>query len=73
MLELMREVYDCVCANTDSFELDDMIGPDLAYLLGAVLRGRKSGCQWPADRPIVTLLRQHFQADHDVWTFITIE
>jgi hypothetical protein len=71
MLELMRDVYEYVSDNTTSFELDDMIGPDLAYLLGAMMQGRP--CQWPEDHPLVRLLRAKYGPGHEVWQFIDIE
>src|SRR3954447_22392121 len=52
--ELAADVYNTVVAQTESFEHDDLVGPDLAYLLGAVLKG--TGCTWPADRPLIRLL-----------------
>jgi hypothetical protein len=70
--ELAADVYDTVVAQTQSFESDDLVGPDLAYLLGAVLTG--TGCAWPADRPLVRLLRAAYpDPSHPVWRSIDIE
>jgi hypothetical protein len=69
---LATAVYDAVTDHTESLELDDMIGPDLAYLMGAILKG--TGCEWPAGRPILAILRNAFPAaDHPVWGFIAID
>jgi hypothetical protein len=69
--ELLREVYRAVADGVESFELDDMVGPDLAYLLGAMLQGTQ--CQWPADRAVVRILRASFPEDHPVHRFIDID
>jgi hypothetical protein len=71
MFELMRDVYEYVNDNTTTFELDDMIGPDLAYLLGAMMKGWP--CQWPENRPLVRLLRARYGPGHEVWKFIDVE
>lgn len=70
-LALLREVYASVQEAVESFEHDDMVGPDLAYLLGAVLHERY--CEWPAERRIVQLLRDRFAPDHAVWNYLHIE
>jgi hypothetical protein len=70
--DLAVDVFDTVVAQTQSFEYDDWIGPDLAYLLGAILKG--TGCAWPADRPLVRLLRGAYpDPGHPVWRSIDIE
>jgi hypothetical protein len=70
--ELAADVFDTVVAQTQSFEYDDWIGPDLAYLLGAMLKG--TGCTWPADRPLVRLLRTAYpDPGHPVWRHIEVE
>jgi hypothetical protein len=68
---LLREVYQVVTGSVESLEHDDYIGPDLAYLLGAILND--TGCAWPQDRAIVTILREHFPDNHPVYRFIEIE
>jgi hypothetical protein len=70
-LALATGVYRAVVDSTESLEHDDNIGPDLAYLLGAILT--ESGCEWPNDRPIIGVLRNAFPAHHAVWRFVTIE
>jgi hypothetical protein len=70
--ELAIDVHDTVVAHTESFESDDLVGPDLAYLLGAVLKGTR--CAWPTDRPLVRLLRVGYpDPEHPVWRHIDIE
>ena len=54
-IALLREVYEAVTGSVESLEHDDRIGPDLAYLLGAILND--TGCTWPSDRPIIAILR----------------
>ena len=70
-LDLLREVYNAVAQSVDSFEHDDRVGPDLAYLLGALLND--TVCAWPEDRALVTILRAHFPAGHPVYRFVEIE
>src|SRR4051794_24866772 len=53
LLDEMHGVYQAVHDRVESFE-DDNLGADLAYLLGAMLKG--SSCSWPADRPFVLVL-----------------
>ena len=68
LVELLSSVYKFVCDNTESFEQDDMVGPDLAYLLGAILEANV--CEWTEDRSIVSLLRQGFVPEHKVWKYV---
>jgi hypothetical protein len=71
LLVSLREVYDTVHDAAESFESEELVGADLAYLLGAMLKG--TSCAWPADRPIVTLLKQSLPAAHPVWAHVVIE
>ena len=48
-LRLLHEVYNAVAAGVESLERDDRVGPDLAYLLGAILNG--TACSWPKRAP----------------------
>jgi len=68
---LAREVYATIEHGTESLEADNL-GADLAYLLGAILRG-DSGCAWDHDRPLVRLLRQHFADGHAVWRYAHVD
>jgi hypothetical protein len=68
-MHLAIQVYDLVFQESDSFEMAD-VGADLAYLLGAILKGTQ--CEWPHDRPIVQLLHEHMELS-PVWNYITIE
>jgi hypothetical protein len=70
-IALLREVYETVIGSVESLEHDDRVGPDLAYLLGAILND--TGCAWPEDRAIIGILRQHFPDGHPVYRFIEIE
>jgi len=66
--QLAVEVYDYVFNMTESFS-EQKIGEDLAYLLGAILTN--SSCEWPADRPIVRLLRKKYSNKGDaIWGHI---
>ncbi len=69
--QLARRLYRTVFDHTESFEDEDQIGADLSYLLGAILF--TGSCEWPADRPIVVLLRQHFPPEDPLWQHITLE
>jgi hypothetical protein len=70
--DLAADVYDAVAARVESFEHDDRVGPDLAYLLGAVLKGTR--CAWPADRPLIRLLHEAYpDPAHPVWRHIDVE
>jgi hypothetical protein len=71
LVAAMREVYEQVYAAVGSFEEGDRVGPDLAYLLGAMLKGTR--CQWPADRPLLNILRPLFAPGHAVWVHIDID
>jgi hypothetical protein len=69
---LATAVYDAVATAVESLEAEDRVGPDLAYLLGAILKG--SACSWPSDRPIVRLLRAAYpDPAHPVWRHVEIE
>jgi len=68
---LLTSVYEVLIQSTESLEDDELLGPDFAYLVGAILKD--TGCAWPADRPFIRLLRAHFTEDHAVWNFIQIE
>ncbi len=70
-LVLLREVYNAVAEAVESFEHDDRVGPDLAYLLGAMLND--TGCEWPEGRAIVSILRGRFPAGHPVFQFLHVE
>jgi len=70
-LDLLREVYNVVAGSVESFEHDDEVGPDLAYLLGAILNG--TACTWPEGRAIVAILRVHFTDTSPVHGFVLIE
>jgi hypothetical protein len=67
----MREVFAVAHEAVESFDEDDRIGPDLAYLLGAMLRG--TSCAWPADRPLVRILRESLTPGHAVWDHVNID
>ena len=67
---LARSIYRTIIEGTESLESDDQFGPDLAYLMGAILCG--SHCAWPADRPIIQLLRQRYPPTHRIWTHLTV-
>jgi hypothetical protein len=72
MADLAIAVYDAVAAAVESLEGEDRVGPDLAYLLGALLKG--SACSWPAGRPIVRLLRAAYpDPDHPLWRHVEVE
>jgi hypothetical protein len=70
LLRELRELYSVVYSNTESFEVDD-IGADLAYLMGAIVSD--DVCTWPADRPLVLILKAHFQPSHEVWRYVRLE
>lgn len=66
-LELIRDVYQVVLDNTESFS-EQRIGESLAYLCGAI--AQNSWCQWNLKEPLVKLLQRHFKPDHPVWNYI---
>jgi hypothetical protein len=70
-LGLLREVYNAVAGGVESLERDDRVGPDLAYLLGALLND--TACAWPEGRAILTILRGHLPDGHPVYRFIEVE
>ncbi len=74
--KLATEVYKKVLQAVESLEQPDLVGPDLAYLLGAILclddNGRRLMCSWVRSRPIVGILRQEFPEDNDVWYHVDI-
>jgi hypothetical protein len=71
LIASLRAVYDTVCEAAESFASEELVGADLAYLLGAMLKG--TTCAWPANRPIIVLLMQSLPADHPVWGRVVIE
>lgn len=60
-IALLGQIYDVAIAITESFECDALIGPDLAYFVGAVVHDTQ--CSWPADRPFVVGLRAALPPD----------
>jgi hypothetical protein len=68
---LMREVYSAVAAGVESFENDDVVGPDLAHLLGSLLND--TYCEWPEERPLIGILRANFPKGHPVFSFVQID
>ena len=70
-LRLLRELYDCIYKSVESFESEDRIGADLAYLLGAILTD--STCEWARNRPILHFLRETCEEDHTIWDYIQVE
>lgn len=69
-LQLAKDVYETVFDATEGFEVD-AIGADLAYLLGAILRG--THCAWPVSRPFVKLLQKHYAAEHSLWRYVILD
>lgn len=70
---LAFEVYEKVYAGTESFEIND-VGADLAYLMGAILRG-DSKVELDEDREIITILREVYPGStfmHPVWQFLEL-
>jgi hypothetical protein len=72
-LQLARSVYHVVRSSVESFEADDMVGPDLAYLLGTIIGREQRVCSWPSDRTIVQILCDNFSDLHPIWQFVVIE
>lgn len=72
LLELSREVYGVVL--TESVTFHGRLGGNLAYLLGAIASSTRKMeyCQFSTRSQIVTILRNHFPADHLVWEFIDL-
>ena len=70
-LRLLGELYDYMYDAVESFESEDRIGADLAYLMGAIVND--SQCQWPRNRPILYFLREGCEEDHTIWDYIAIE
>ena len=72
-LSLATEIYDHITKSVESLggmgQDEHPLGADLAYLLGAILKG--SFCQWPGNREIVTCLKP-LGKKHTVWKFIQI-
>jgi len=68
-VRLLSELYATLHADTESFDRDK-IGPDLAYLAGAIIKG--THCEWPSNRPIVRSLREHYGTRHRLWQYVTI-
>jgi rfaE bifunctional protein nucleotidyltransferase chain/domain len=69
-LNLITEIANFLYESTESFN-EEQVGADLAYLLSAIASGGE--CQWPADQPIVELLRKGKPPDHEIWRVIEIE
>lgn len=67
ILQLAADVYGLLKEHTESFAADD-IGSDGLYLVGAILKDEQ--CEWPPDRPILKILREHLPAGHAVFKYI---
>jgi hypothetical protein len=65
--KLARQVFKKVLACTESFE-EQLIGPDLAYLMGAILTNET--CSWEPDRPLLKILKEEFWPNHRIWKYI---
>ena len=46
--------YEAAYGGTESFE-EGTVGADLAYLMGAILKG--DSCEWPPERKIVQIMK----------------
>jgi rfaE bifunctional protein nucleotidyltransferase chain/domain len=68
-LNLIADISQALYRSTESFE-EEHVGADMAYLLSAIASGEI--CQWPADRPIVELLRKEKAPSHEIWRFIEV-
>lgn len=72
---LAREIFQVLVHETETFR-EDNVGADLAYLMGAILD--PSGeefvdwrpCSCPQAPTLLTLLREHFDATHSLWSHI---
>jgi hypothetical protein len=76
-LTLANEVFTRCFEQRDNFR-DDNFGCDLCYLLGAIIdpagNGRSQGwVDWVDLEATREFFREHFPADHPVWTFIVTE
>jgi hypothetical protein len=71
---LARNVFEKIVMETETFEGDDHIGADLAYLMGAILRNmRVELSDDPTQNgPFVARLRTAFGKRHAVWEFVDI-
>lgn len=67
---LAVEVYEHILGATESFE-EQNIGADLAYLLGAILKG--SEVEWDSESPpaLNGVLSEGFEFAHPVWEYVT--
>lgn len=66
------EVYDAAQNNSESFEEEDNLGANLAYLMGAILKGETFEA-WPGvHEEFVTFLRESFGTRHVVWSSISL-
>jgi hypothetical protein len=70
-IQLLRKVYKAVGPGVESFERDDMIGHDLARLVGAILND--TYCEWPEGRAILGILHKRFPFHHPVFRFARFE
>jgi hypothetical protein len=67
--DLAIAVYDAAAAAVESLEAEDRVGPDSAYLPGALLEG--AACAWPEGRPIVRLLLAAYpDPTHPLWLHV---
>lgn len=69
--QLATYVFALVEDEFESLECEDKLGPDLAYLMAAILKG--TACAWREDRAIVRLLRKHCDQGHPAWDHVEIE
>ena len=70
-VQLAIAVYDATMASTESFEAEDHIGADVAYLMGAILKEDRFDA-WSRNRELLRILRENFPPDHELWKFINI-
>ena len=71
-LTLLSTVWGVVFANTESFQDSDGIGGELAYLLGAVLRGVYYANDGAAEQQaLILVLLDGLPETSPIWAFIT--
>jgi hypothetical protein len=66
---IATEVFNVCVSNSDTFEADDNLGANVAYLMGAVLNGQRFEAN-KSHRAFMRLLREHFEPSHAVWSAI---
>ena len=69
---IATRVFNVCAANSDTFEGADNLGANVAYLMGAILKGERFEASCDVHRHFIALLSSHFAPSCAVWRSIDL-